>query len=641
MKKIYLSFLSAGLLATGTFGQNLSSPYQFGEKNEVSVAAERTSNPQNQTPKLLNKALIWSEDFSGISTGGASTAGPTFTTNVGTWTTGGVDGGIWKHSFYTTSGRWSTNTPDFASTSASNGFMLFDADSVNTDYSANPIAMVANPVGFTGELISPSIDLTAQPSALLQFEQNFRWCCSATHLINVSVSSDGGGTWSTPYDVIPTAVAANDDHENIMGTYLMSVNISNTAAGNNVLLKFTWDGSGTTNSHYFWNIDDVSISTLPPDDVINEASYIVGDGNEGQEYGRTPLSQLPASWTVGSQVKNFGANAQPTVSLVADFGSFSSNPATVSIDPDSTKVIENVETPTLPIGMYDGTYTVSAATDIVGAPTFVDNVKTRQFEVTTNSYSLDGIGVYTNPVTSSITTASFTDAADNLIVGAMYHIKTPFLVDTVQVMLSSNTVEGGQMIAYITDTASFYAATIGTPLGFSAGYQVSAADVANGYASIPLASPVTLSPNAYYVAIELSSNGNTFDVGILDDQTVAQPGAASMIIIPANATDPATLFSNGEAIGIRLNTAAAVVGLSENSLEGVSIYPNPSNGMFTITNNEHTSNTVTIYNMVGKEVYSNVSSSNLNVNISENGSGVYIVKVSNETGSAVKRVVIK
>mgnify|MGYP003847958837 CR=1 FL=1 len=50
-------------------------------------------------------------------------------------------------------------------------------------------------------------------------------------------------------------------------SYLMQLNISTAAAGNsNVKLKFNWDGNGAGNSHYYWTIDDISISTLPDHD---------------------------------------------------------------------------------------------------------------------------------------------------------------------------------------------------------------------------------------------------------------------------------------------------------------------------------------------------------------------------------------
>jgi hypothetical protein len=252
MKTIHFILIIAGLTANISIGQNITTTHSFGELTQPSpsIAKEiQTLNPTHHS----TKAVLWSEDFAGIGTVPASTAGPTFTTANGTWTTGGPDGGIWKHSFYTTSGEWSVGTPPFASTSAANGFMLFDADSLNFPVSPNYVSA-------TGELISPPIDLTGATSAVLKMEQNFRWCCSPTHNINVSVSSDGGVTWGVPFDLMLPSSSPSDDFQASNGSYEISTNISGQAAGNTVLLKFTWDGIGSGATHYFWNIDDLEIS---------------------------------------------------------------------------------------------------------------------------------------------------------------------------------------------------------------------------------------------------------------------------------------------------------------------------------------------------------------------------------------------
>ena len=633
MKKIYLGALAIGFIATGAIGQNLVSPYQFGQKNELSNAVEKITTPKDKFSKNITKALIWSEDFGGIGTSPIATGGPSFTTPNGIWTTGGANGNVWKHGFLSSNGTWSTNIPVLASTSAANGFMMFDADSVNTDWSLSPIDMVASPVGLTGELISPAIDLTLETSALLTFEQDYRYCCGNDALnINVYVSTNDGVTWSAPYQASKNEVTANDISQEDVGV-LMSVNISNTAPGNTIKLKFAWETTANGDSHYYWAIDDISIVTLPPDDVINEASYIVGDGNEGQEYGRTPVSQIPASWTIGSSVKNFGANDQPAVTLEADFGSFVSNPAAILILADSTELIEEVASPSLPIGLYDGTYAVTAATDTVGEPTFVDNVRSRQFEITNSVYSLDGIGVYTSPLNSSIGTNSFTDATDGLILGTMYHIKADAVINNLQVMLATGTVAGGTIFGSIIDTTVFINDGT-TPLFNADPVTVTAAHISAGFVDIPFAGGITLTPGAYFAAIELTSNSGSNHIVVMDDETVAQPGWASAIYIAADQS-----WTNGTAIGIRMVTTA--LSINENILDGVSVYPNPSKGMITISNDNNTTNTIAIYNVLGKEVFTTTANKSTSVDLSANGSGVYLVKISNTNGSTVERVVIK
>ena len=633
MKKIYLSLLVAGFAANGAIGQNLTSPHSFGKLTQLSPSIVK----EKQTLKPIhysNKAVLWSEDFGGIGTAPASTAGPSFTTANGTWTTGGADGGVWKHSFYTTSGEWSTGTAAFASTTAANGFMLFDSDSLNFPVSPNY-------TNKTGELISPAIDLTGAASAKLTMQHNFRWCCAGTHNINVSVSSDGGTTWGTPIDLIPAAVTPNDDYQATTGSYDISANISGQAAGNTIMLKFTWDGVGSGTSHYFWNIDDIEIVDLPSDDIIMNSAYISGENNSGVEYGRTPSDQVDANYFVGSEVYNGGANPAINTTLTADFGSFSSTPTLALIEPDSTYIVEATEALTLTPGVYTGTYTVVSDGETAGVE-FYNNTGGREFEITGPSaagnpmttYSLDGIGVYTTGVNiGSLGTDSFTGGEDGLVCAALYHMKNTSDVVGLRVMLAAGTVAGAEVYGSIKDTATFWANDMTSLFNSTVGV-VDAADIAAGYIDVEFSTPATLAPGVYYAAVELYSNGNATDVRIDDDETVAQPFDASAIYIPGDQS-----YTNGTAFGIRMLMGSA--GINENTLTGVSVYPNPSTGLINVTNANANANTIVVYDMVGKVVMTKEANASTTIDLTSNGTGIYMVEVSNENGSLVERVVIK
>ena len=153
-----------------------------------------------------------------------------------------------------------------------------------------------------------------------------------------------------------------------------------------------------------------------------------------------------------------------------------------------------------------------------------------------------------------------------------------------------------------------------------------------------MTSPTTLGIGAYYAAGELYSDGNTTAVSIKDDETVAQPGMASAVYLPSG--EPGT-YSNGTALGIRLLTGDVGAGINENTLTGVSIYPNPSTGLIKITNTNATANTIVIYDMVGKVVTTKEAKDSTTIDLTSKGTGIYLVEVSNENGSLVERVVIK
>lgn len=73
--------------------------------------------------------------------------------------------------------------------------------------------------------------------------------------------------------------------------------------------------------------------------------------------------------------------------------------------------------------------------------------------------------------------------------------------------------------------------------------------------------------------------------------------------------------------------------------QSISVYPNPTNGIFTIElSGKNSRYFVEIYNVLGEKVYSNyhiVKSSNYRIDLSSQSSGVYFYRVLNENGSLV------
>ena len=81
----------------------------------------------------------------------------------------------------------------------------------------------------------------------------------------------------------------------------------------------------------------------------------------------------------------------------------------------------------------------------------------------------------------------------------------------------------------------------------------------------------------YYAAIELYSGGNTYDIRILDDNTVGQPAWSSAIWYPGDQA-----YTNGNAFAIRMNFGASV-DLVENLANKLDVFPNPSKDFVNIT----------------------------------------------------------
>ena len=627
MNKLYTTFLSLFVIVSA-FGQSSSNDYPVNP-------CEATKTDKNPTFNSNNRSTpFWTEDFNGGTT-----------TSNGTWTTTGM----WKHSYFTTNGAYSGGTDPFTSASASNGFMLFDSDSANTDFAT--MSMVASPVGYTGELISPVIDLTGQPSALLTLEQDFRFCCSSTHIMQLSVSIDGGTTWGTPYD-LSFGLGANTAYGVDNGGYYTFVNISGEAANqSNVKLKFTWDGAGSGSSHYYWTIDDIGIELLPSDDIQNVSSWIFGQSTNFAEYGRSPLSQMDQNWVVGSQVSNIGGADQTNVTLNVDFGSFSASAiydedndgnADVLLA-DSTRIIQTIITPSLTTGVYQGTYTLSSDGDQSGGNTFTNNTLERNFEITNDVYSLDGLGNHPSGTQSLESYGSYswpTDAADGLVVATHYPILNTDTINSVSAVITSNTVEYGEAILYIIDSTEFINGMFGNAIYTSNIYTVTAADVANGQITIPVddgSGSLEIAPGSYYAALELYSGGSTYDIGIISDKTVAQPFWSSAIWYPA-----AQAYTNGVAFAIRLNLGApsSSVGINETN-NNISIFPNPSNGIVNIVIDNAINNNIVIRDISGKKVQELNTNSNIEIDFNKFGKGIYLVDIVSNNKTITKKVTIQ
>ena len=620
MKKIYLGVFAVAM----AFGANAQKNVQLTDKHAGNPRVGYT----HATPASnMEKIQIWSDNFS----------------NPSTWTMANTSQPIsWDWVITTNQGDIPNAAPSlqpFASSTASNGFALINSDgqpgNVDGDGAIQATIRTATP-----------IDLTGYPNVILKFQHSYRWYYDTR---GVRVSGNNGLSW-TDFDV--TDVTGYPNAQNSENPVYETINISSIAGGSNqVLIEFYYDDNDYW--AWYWVVDDVEILSQPDNDLQTQAAWISGVNNGGVEYGRNPVDQVDADWFVGTLVQNFGVATQTNVATADVYNGFSSNGSVASLASDSSVIIEQTETLTLTPGTYTGVHTAVSDLETAASPTFGDNALTREFEVTAatsgaslTQYSVDGIGVYTqNPVISSLGTNSFTTnvpgSEDGMIFVALYNIKQSASPVGIRVMLSSGTVAGGNIYGGIMDTAIFWSATM-SPLystdGSAAATTVTAADITAGYKDLYFVNPPTLAPGPYYASVELYSNGNANDIRVADDETVAQPGDASAIYLPFDPNNQG-VYGNGTAFGIRLLFGGAGVG--ENSLEGVSIYPNPSQGIVNVTNGSNSVNTITVHDINGRVVLTKTASQATTLDLSTAGAGVYTVTVSNENGSVVERVIIK
>ncbi len=630
MSKFYVPALALALVGSSAFGQ-LADP-----NNRATIAKKSRYMPRitDARPTAVggDRDIIWSDDFS----------------NANNWVLGTVAGAStdsWVIGTTEPSGSFAIDP--IASTTAANGFALFDSDLL---CSGNQEAFVqmANPV-----------DLSGYPGVVLEFEQffrRFRGDC----FVDVSID---GTNWNEVE--VNDAVDVNDDTGN---PNTAQINLSAFAANQaQVWIRFRYFSTVAVHGagggcDYAWMVDDVAFTTLPDYELQMNYGYVSTTG-AGEEYGRIPVSQLPGTLNVGAEVFNFGGQEQTNVvvtstftgpvaisEVVSNVGSLAAQTAFVTDD--------DVNISGLTVGEYVVNHTMTS--DQIGLDEDVtNNTRVRNFEVTETLYSVDKIDGHAEGVTEvlqQVGTPSFTDNPEILLMN-MYILNTSMTVHGMEIGLGPASRAGGTIAISLLDTVD----VLSTPSVInnwidgveSEEYTITAADVTAGFVTIDLGQAVTLTPGAYYACARIAGSGTTgtgaagtdAEVYILDDLTVAQPGLTSALYIPVDFNEDGTegphfYGGNGTAWAIRLSSNPNI-GVRENEeLAGVGMFPNPSKGLVTISLLETGRHDVEVINTLGEIVMTNTITGTTTMDLSTLAKGVYSVRVTNGDKTTVRSVVL-
>ena len=601
MKKIYLLLFCTtitSLFISQAKNNNYIRTFSNSEKNPIINHHQLRSSP------------IWTNDFSNASKWVIANS----TLDTQDWVISNVDD---PNVGYGT-GTWEDQTNI---TNAANGYALYDSDIIGVQGGIQDATITFDSV----------FDFSANQNLVIQFNQRGRMWQTTETL--VEVSNDNGSSWNSfPINTLePLSVL----FENIA-----EINISSAAGGqSSVKIRLRYKGSWD----YAWMVDNISITTQPDYDIQTITAYISGENNSGVEYGRTPINHVDANYYVGAEIFNFGAFDHTAIVMTSDFGSFSTTPASgvPFLASDSTVQVETTEALTLSQGVYQGVYVAVSDQESDTSVNYANNIYKRNFEITENIYSTDGIGNHPAGYDkiSSLGTSSFTDGEDGLILANLYHIKQNDQISGLRIMLSQNTVAGGEILISIKDTAKFWAEDMSSIIFGSNASVVNQTDIDQGYVDVFFDQIESIPTGIYYACIELYSFTNLSDIRVLDDQTVAQPYDASAIYIGgANSTS----YSNGTAFGIRMLMGNKWnVSLEETSNNKFSIYPNPSNGEFNIAASSNELSDLTVKDITGKIVISKVFSSNTTINLNNYAKGVYVVDIKNKKGAFTQKIFLQ
>jgi Secretion system C-terminal sorting domain len=296
-------------------------------------------------------------------------------------------------------GAYSDPSEALVSTTAANGWVIFDADL----YQGGQISATNPAEDVSGYLISPPVDFSSSSSVILEFQQVFRYCCADDKPFVLEVSNDGGSTWIV-YDAAPTFTGgANDASANPL---LTTVDISAAAAGESfVIFRFGWQPNGnSTHSHYYWGIDDIRAYENPVQNDLRVLQVTNGDILNDYEYRCLALEQAidptQGGLVIGTMYENIGTITQ-NATITAEV--LDATQATVLATVTETVfAFSNAESPT-PGDQIDtvflqtqwapaeaGTYFVRTTLSYNGTDeTPTDNTVTKKFLVVDGEYGHD------------------------------------------------------------------------------------------------------------------------------------------------------------------------------------------------------------------------------------------------------------
>ncbi len=247
MRKIYLLVAACLSLGAVQAQQNQDGPtkqnFKLNPNRSIHQLRNLSFGGSRCTQNVLESETFANPFSNGWTTDGAGSSGGTYSA-----------ADLWLYDTDGPNGFFSLPQEIITSSSASDGFMILDADYFN-----GLGGFPATVESYHAELISPVYDLSSVSNVTISFEHAYRLCCDPSQEnLFVEVSTDGfsnvHGSW-----VVSNDVPMND----APGTIKKYINITNAIQGNpsNVQIRFRFGIENSTGnaSHYWWQLDDLTI----------------------------------------------------------------------------------------------------------------------------------------------------------------------------------------------------------------------------------------------------------------------------------------------------------------------------------------------------------------------------------------------
>ena len=605
MKRILLSVVALLTITSSIAQQKQAQTNTIYNIKHVQSLVNPTSPQLSVAPA---PAPFWTNDFSDASQ----------------WTMVDLLNGGLQNWAITTSGptgSFSQPMGVIASTTAANGFALYDSDALNTQYTPQEATLTYN----------GTVDCSQYQYVNINFECYHRVFRDS---LFVETSLDNFVTVAGRYRV-QEGLDVGDSSPNPEN---ISVNIS-ASSGNqaNVSFRFHYEGEWD----YATMLDDVSFSETPENELSFSDETFGGwwlgyqnTGDLGTDFTFYPMVQAIANpYRLEGVVRNSGVQTQNNVTMYVSVEdengattSLSSNPLSLTIGQNDTVATSSTFTPPN-MGIYDMSFWATSdsfpTTDTMTRSTIVtDTVYGMDYDWNSDGSNVSGYNYLSRPNCGQVLANAFDIYDNTTLTSISFHV-------------SSQSVAGGEVSVqlYETDGQIF--------LEESDTYTLQNSDIGQ-WVTIPLLSPYPLFAGTSYLAgvlgtqhptdtVGVSSSGNSHTSGYIQDNgcDIGSSGFGAWYTTTA------------KSIRMNFGTVSSVNDIDLNS--GFIVYPNPSNGLFTVDNQNSDAYEIVIKNIVGQTVYTGRINqfSNKSINISSLEAGVYTVEFDNNNNSYIKKIIVE
>lgn len=605
MKKIYLS-ICAAIIASSVFAQvqNDKNDFTNNNKNKFYYHSQTNAASLAKAPPFFTDNFdnpnLWS--MVDIANGGAQnwvigTNGPT--------------------------GSFSSPMGTIASTSGGN-FALYDSDALNTAYTPQDAILT-----YKG-----TVDCSAYAYVNINFESYHRKFHDSV-FVEVSTDSLNWDRYEVHADLGVGDNSPNPEY--------VSLNISPTAGNQaSVWFRFHYEGEWD----YALMIDDISFTETPNNKLTITDETFGGwwigyqiAGGMGLDYTFNPMNQATANpYHFEAVLHNEGIatqNSKLHVNVTDDFGAsvFRDSSANLTMTMAMTDTFE-VAASFAPANL--GIYYMdlwgngdSAITDTTYMATIVtDSVYGRDWGQEDGSWRVGR-------------------SCGGMVLGVDFDIYVTDDLTSVSAFVEANSVAGAKMFGAIYEVDPQ-----GDPiwLGQTDDYTIQQTDLGN-WVTIPFNGAQTLSAGTAYM-IAIGGYAHPIDTFAISTSGTGQ-GATNHIqdngcSLGSGGFGDWYWISSIPMIRMNMGTPWSTSGINETAFNGkLEVYPNPTNGTFTIDLNNATSDnyTFSLSNILGKEVYSSATFVNgsfkQSVDLSSFGKGVYLLNISNSNSSITERIVVE